>query len=203
MRKGRVAEAEMSLKRLAWDGEGSFNAQETVAMMVHTNELEKEIKSVTSYWDCFKGIDLRRTEVVCLVWAVQNLCGAGIMSYSTYFYEQAGLGVNHSFDLAIGQYGIGIVGTLSSWVLMTWFGRRTLYIAGLVLLDVILFIIGFIALAPASDKGASWATGSLLLVYTFFYDYSGPRLLLPRFRDLVLPAPHQVDRFGKEPLQRL
>lgn len=80
VRRGRIQEAENSLNRLAWDKDG-FNAQETVAMMVHTNELEKEIQFGTSYWDCFKGVDLRRTEIVCFVWAAQNLCGAGLMGY--------------------------------------------------------------------------------------------------------------------------
>lgn len=47
-------------------------------MMVHTTELEREITAGSTYFDCFKRVDLRRTEVVCLVWAAQNLCGAGM-----------------------------------------------------------------------------------------------------------------------------
>lgn len=65
----------------------------------------------------------------------------------------------------MGQYAIGLVGTLSSWILMAHFGRRTLYLAGLISSSTILFIIGFLSLASASDKSASWATGALLLVY--------------------------------------
>jgi SP family general alpha glucoside:H+ symporter-like MFS transporter len=169
VRKGRLDDASKALKRLV-SQKGDFNADETISMMVHTVEFEKEITSGTSYLDCFKGVDLRRTEVACLVWAAQNLCGAGLMGYSTYFYEQAGLPTSDSFDMAIAQYGIGIVGTLLSWVLMSYFGRRTLYLRGLMVLFIMLMIIGFISLAPASSKGASWATGSMLLVYTFFYD---------------------------------
>jgi SP family general alpha glucoside:H+ symporter-like MFS transporter len=67
VRKGRIAEAEKSVARLTSDP--TFNCHESVAMMVHTNELEKEMTAGTSYLDCFKGVDLRRTEVVCLVWA--------------------------------------------------------------------------------------------------------------------------------------
>lgn len=169
VRKGRVQEAEEALQRLTSKGDTEFNCQQTVAMMVHTNELEREIQSGTTYWDCFKGIDLRRTEIVCLIWAAQNLCGAGLMGYSTYFYKQAGLTNEGAFDLSLGQYAIGMVGTVFSWVLMTYFGRRTLYLGGLMILNVFLFVIGFIALAPVSTA-TSWATGSMLLVYTFFYD---------------------------------
>jgi MFS transporter, SP family, general alpha glucoside:H+ symporter len=167
VRKGRIADAEKAVARLTSDP--AFNSQEMVAMMIHTNEIEKEMTTGTSYWDCFTGVDLRRTEIVCLVWAAQNLCGAGLMGYSTYFYTQAGLSTVHSFDMALGQYGLGILGTLLSWILMSYFGRRTLYIAGLATLNTLLFIIGFIALAPR-NSAASWATGSMLLVYTFFYD---------------------------------
>lgn len=164
-----MQEAEEALQRLTSKGDTEFNCQQTVAMMVHTNELEREIQSGTTYWDCFKGIDLRRTEIVCLIWAAQNLCGAGLMGYSTYFYKQAGLTNEGAFDLSLGQYAIGMVGTVFSWVLMTYFGRRTLYLGGLMILNVFLFVIGFIALAPVSTA-TSWATGSMLLVYTFFYD---------------------------------
>jgi SP family general alpha glucoside:H+ symporter-like MFS transporter len=55
-------------------------------MMMHTNELEREIQSGTTYFDCFKGYDLHHTEIVCLIWAAQNFCGAGLMGYSTYLY---------------------------------------------------------------------------------------------------------------------
>jgi hypothetical protein len=72
-------------------------------MMVTTNELEKAIESGTGYWDCFKGIDLRRTEIVCVTWSIQNLCGSAFMGYSTYFYEQAGLPTVDAFDMSMAQ----------------------------------------------------------------------------------------------------
>ncbi|KAH8705388.1 MFS maltose permease MalP [Talaromyces proteolyticus] len=174
VRKGRREDAVRSLQRLTSQKDTDFDAEETVAMMVHTNELEKEINTGTTYLDCFRGTDLRRTEVACLIWAAQNLCGAGLMSYSTVFYERAGLAVSQSFNMSIGQYAIGFCGTVFSWFLMTHFGRRSLYVGGLAILTLLLLIVGFISIAPESNSTA-WATGSMLLVYTFFYDSSvGP-----------------------------
>lgn len=49
-------------------------------MIEHTNELEKSLKVGTTYWDCFKGIDLRRTEIVCILWIGQTLTGQNLMS---------------------------------------------------------------------------------------------------------------------------
>lgn len=174
VRQGRTEDAEQSLLRLTETTDKNFDAKKTIAMMVYTNELEKEIQEGTAYSDCFKGIDRRRTEIVCIVWATQNLCGAGLMAYSTYFYKQAGLSTEGAFDLSLSQYAIGMVGTVFSWVLMGYFGRRTLYLGGLTCLFTFLMIVGFIAIAP-QNTATSWATGSMLLVYTFFYDSSvGP-----------------------------
>ncbi|PCG90701.1 Major facilitator superfamily domain, general substrate transporter [Penicillium occitanis (nom. inval.)] len=174
VRKGRREDAVNSLKRLTSDSDADFNPEETVAMMVHTNELEKEVAIGTTYLDCFRGTDLHRTEVSCLIWAAQNLCGSGLMSYSAVFYQRAGLPVSQSFNMSLAQYAIGFFGTVFSWFLMMRFGRRTLYVAGLAILTVLLLVVGFISIAPETS-GTAWATGSMLLVYTFFYDSSvGP-----------------------------
>ncbi|KAL1887232.1 hypothetical protein Sste5346_010349 [Sporothrix stenoceras] len=182
VRKGRIDEATASLRRLANGPEDDLT--ETVSMMVHTTTLEAQLSEGTSYWSCFSSSNIRRTEISCLTWAVQNLCGAGLMGYSTYFYENAGLPTAKSFDMSLAQYGIGFFGTLFSWVLMSHLGRRTLYVGGLFTLCGLLMIVGFISLAPgastiitnadgstqSSNIATAWATGSMLLVYTFVYD---------------------------------
>ena len=86
VRKGRIDQAKKSLVRLtSMSRETDFDPDETIAMMVHTTNLEDKITAGASYFDCFKGTDLRRTEIVCLVWAIQNLSGNSFSNYSTYF----------------------------------------------------------------------------------------------------------------------
>jgi SP family general alpha glucoside:H+ symporter-like MFS transporter len=144
-------------------------------MMSHTNELEKQISAGTSYWDCFKGVDLRRTEIACMTWMVQTLCGSTFMGYSTYFYQQAGLPTTSAFDLSMGQYALGMAGTVLSWFMMARCGRRTLYLYGSYALCTLLIIIGLTAIAPSSNIGSRWAIGSMLLIFTFIYDFTvGP-----------------------------
>lgn len=166
IRKGRIEDAKKALLRLTSKNDPNFNADDTIDMMIHTNALEKEISAGTSYFDCFKGVDLRRTEVVVVVWAIQNLCGSAFMGYSTYFYQQAGLATENAFNMSMAQYALGAVGTVLSWFAMSRMGRRTLYLYGLLALDVFLAIIGFVGIAPQSAP-ASWAIGSMLLIYTF------------------------------------
>jgi len=172
VRKGRIEDAKKSLLRLtSLDRETDFDADETVAMMVHTTALEEKITQGASYWDCFKGTDLRRTEIVCMAWAMQNLSGNAFSGYSSYFLQQAGLPASTSYDFAMGQYGINMAGVFGAWYLMkVGFGRRTLYLGGLCGLCVMLFVMGFLGLVPASqrEKGAM-ATGAMMIVWAMFY----------------------------------
>lgn len=140
-------------------------------MMVHTTALEEKITQGASYLDCFKGTDLRRTEIVCMVWAIQNLSGNAFSNYSTYFLEQAGVSSSNSYSFAMGQYAINMVGVFGAWGLMTLgIGRRSLYLYGLCGLFSMLFIMGFLGLVPKSHKNeAGLATGSIMIVWALFY----------------------------------
>jgi len=65
VRKGRLEDAKKQLKRLAADGYYTEQKlDETVALMVHTNEMEKAEVAGTGFTDCFKGTNRRRTEIV-------------------------------------------------------------------------------------------------------------------------------------------
>lgn len=58
---------------------GALTAEESLAAIIHTNEVEKVMDAGTSYVDCFRGTNLRRTEIVCMVWMIQTICGSGFM----------------------------------------------------------------------------------------------------------------------------
>lgn len=172
VRKGRIEDAKKSLLRLtSKDRETDFDADETIGMMVHTTALEEKITAGASYLDCFKGCDLRRTEIVCMVWAIQNLSGNSFSNYSTYFLKQAGLSEHDSYAFAMGQYSINIVGVIGAWGLMTLgIGRRSLYLYGLCGLCAMLFILGFLGLVPEKNRhDGALATGSVMILWALFY----------------------------------
>ncbi|OJZ91735.1 hypothetical protein ASPFODRAFT_66277 [Aspergillus luchuensis CBS 106.47] len=172
VRKGKIQQAKKALLRLtSVKRETNFDADETISMMVHTTSLENKITTGASYLDCFKGTDLRRTEIVCMVWAIQNLSGNSFSNYSTYFLEQAGLSTDNAYAFAMGQYGINMVGVFGAWFLMSiGLGRRTLYLYGLCGLCVMLFVMGFLGLVPKEHKSqAALATGSMMIVWALFY----------------------------------
>ncbi|KAF7368455.1 MFS general substrate transporter [Mycena venus] len=173
VRRGRIEDARRSVLRLTskHEKETGFDVDETVAMMRHTTMIEEKLTRGATYLDCFRGVDLRRTEIVCMVWAMQNLAGNSFTGYSTYFLEQAGLEPAKSYDFALGQYSINCVGVFGAWFLMSrGVGRRALYLYGLMGLCTILLCLGFLGLAPERHRDqAALATGSLMLVWACIY----------------------------------
>ncbi|KHO00457.1 MRT, a raffinose family of oligosaccharides transporter [Metarhizium album ARSEF 1941] len=172
VRRNRIDDAKKSLARLTARNSGvGFQPDETISMMIHTNEMEKELTAGISYADLVRGkVNRRRTEIVCVTWMIQTLCGSTFMGYSTYFYQQAGMAVANSFSMSLGQYALGAVGTVCSWFLMGRWGRRTLYLSGQIIMCILLLAIGCTAFAGKENPAAQWAIGSMLLVYTFTYD---------------------------------
>jgi MFS transporter, SP family, general alpha glucoside:H+ symporter len=168
IRHGRDEDAKKSLLRLTRRGL-DYNVNEALAMMKHTNEVEKYLGSGIGFLDCFKGVDLRRTEIACMVWIAQNFSGGTLTGYAPYFYVQAGFKPERAFDLSLGMYGLAIVGQILSWFSMRVVGRRRLYIAGLALSFITLIVAGAIA-TRADTPSTSWTLGSMLIFLTFVYD---------------------------------
>ncbi|PBP21217.1 putative sugar transporter family protein [Diplocarpon rosae] len=63
-RKGSVNAAKAALLRLASGPCPAFNADDIIALYRHTDDMEKRTSAGSTYLDCFRGVDLRRTEVI-------------------------------------------------------------------------------------------------------------------------------------------
>jgi hypothetical protein len=87
VRKGRLAEAKHSIERLGRRSLLNDGAEDTVAMMKRVIDMEKS-ESSPSYIELFKGTDLRRTLIVCGIYAAQNLAGNLIANQAVYFFER-------------------------------------------------------------------------------------------------------------------
>lgn len=85
VRKGKMEQAARSVARLG--RKSNNNTNEQVAMMRRVIELEKTDKK-PSHIELFKGTDLRRTLIVCAVYAAQNLTGNLIANQAVYFFQR-------------------------------------------------------------------------------------------------------------------
>lgn len=159
--------------RLTSSKQPNFNVDETIAMIEHTNEMERVAKEGTTYMDCFRGIDLRRTEIVVGIWTVQTLGGQNLMGYFSYFMTQAGMDARNSFSLSMANSALGMIGTAGSWFLMSKIGRRKIHFGGLCCQFLLLIIVG--CLSFAGTNASIWAIAGMLIVFTFTYDFTvGP-----------------------------
>jgi MFS transporter, SP family, general alpha glucoside:H+ symporter len=112
VRVDRLEEAKHSIIRLTGSKtEEQMNNQ--LAMMLHTIKIEAEATAGATYADCFKGDNLRRTEIVCIAFCGQILSGSSFAYTPTYFFTTAGMAVDKAFELGLGAKGMAFVGTVA------------------------------------------------------------------------------------------
>lgn len=171
VRKGRITEAESSLKRLVRKS-ANIDTKVTLASIIRTNDLEEELSTGTSYWDCFRRSERRRTEIACVVFAGQILSGSSFAYNSTYFFEQVGLATETTYRLNVGGTAMALLATLFSWFfLMPHLGRRIIYLWGMFSMAMILFVIGILNI-KTSASGIGMAQAALTLCWTFVFQLS-------------------------------
>ncbi|TXT10531.1 hypothetical protein VHUM_02036 [Vanrija humicola] len=170
VRRGRPEEARRSLQRL-YSGDQEEEVSNALAMIEHTIAMERQATAGASYLELFRGTNLRRTEIVCGAWAVQQMCGSSLMGSATYFLEQAGFSPENAFSMTMGQYAINTGGTFISWVLIGMgIGRRSMYLYGCVWMFCVLLIIG--GVSTLNTTASSWAVGCMLLIWSVCYQFT-------------------------------
>lgn len=169
VRHNKFDKAEAALQQLI-SKRDTIEVQQMLALIQRTNELEMEqtTKSGSGYLDCFRGVNRIRTEICCMAWAIQILCGLSLPFYAVVFFEAAGFPASKAFDMNVGMTGLGFVGTCCSFFLIPRFGRRTLYFGGLGVLTALLLLIGFLGIAPDHPSIVN-AEAGLLIVWFFIY----------------------------------
>ncbi|KAJ7620739.1 maltose porter [Mycena polygramma] len=168
VRKGRLEEAAHSIERLG--RRTKLNAGESVAMMRRVVDLEK-VTATPSLVELVKGTDLRRTLIVCGIYAGQNLAGNLIANQAVYFFEQAGMSTNTAFALGLITSALQMIFVMLSWILTTYFGRRGIYLWGTAFNIVMLVALG-IAASVGPSTAASNAQASFGLIVSVAFTFA-------------------------------
>ncbi|KIW53160.1 hypothetical protein PV05_08752 [Exophiala xenobiotica] len=165
VRRGKFELAKKSLMRLRQDTpDKETEVEATLAYIKYTTELERAETESASFLECFKGTNLRRTEINCVVWAAQILCGNAILGYSVVFLEAAGFSELQAFDVNISLSACYIIGGIICWFMFPHLGRSTIYMGGLTFMFFCLIAIG--GLGWAHSKDSQLAIGILLVIST-------------------------------------
>lgn len=139
VRRGKTPEAIRALTRLS---DPSVDNETYVRVIKHTIEMEDRLNTGSTYAACFRGTNRRRTEIAVIAWTAQNLVGFAMQANQIYFFTLAGLASTDSFKLGLGTYCIAFVGTAGSMYLMSYIGRRVMWLSGLCFMFVMMTIIG-------------------------------------------------------------
>lgn len=175
VRRGRLEDAEKALRRLARKGHYTEQSMaETLALMRHTNEMEKIEAAGATYRDCFRGTNLRRTGIVCMAWIIQILNGQAICAYAAIFLQSAGMPQVQAFNFNMGIQSVNIVGTAIAISLMGRIGRRIFFFYGSSSIGLLMLVIGILGFVPGADHVAITVAVVLIIVNLIFKLSLGP-----------------------------
>lgn len=169
VRVGRIEEAKQALLSLTTKKNVDYDVNAVIAMITNTIEMERAVGKDASYKACFQGPNLRRTEITCVGGAVPLLAGSSFGGLVVYFLSSAGLSPTNSYNVGVGMSAVSFMGVICSWFLVYRFGRRSIYLAAFSILLALLIIIGILGCLPASNTGALWATGGIMILFMFIY----------------------------------
>ncbi|KAF5969713.1 putative maltose permease [Fusarium bulbicola] len=173
IRQQRIEDAGKSLLRLS-SGLTDEKVSNTLSQTILTNTQERELQAGTSYLDCFRGTNLRRTEISCVAQTMQPLVGFALVLWTTSFFQTQSLTANDAFNLSLGQNAVGLVAGILLWFIMPRVGRRTIYLCGLGAIFVLQITIGALGV-PTYTKATAWSTGALIMGFYLCYSLSvGP-----------------------------
>jgi MFS transporter, SP family, general alpha glucoside:H+ symporter len=171
--RGRLESAKKSLMRLS-EPEHNVDYDATIALMVHTDAVEREERAGITYWDAFRGTNARRTEIACMAFLSQITDGGALCYSASFFFEQTGISADASYAIALAGTGIAFLGTCISWLYLSRWGRRKIWLYGFYALVVILFTIAILGCVEQTVPVA-WAQAILCVVWLGAYSMSvGP-----------------------------
>ncbi|KAH9917803.1 maltose permease [Fomitopsis serialis] len=166
VRKGRKDDARGILVRLS---DGSSDVDLQLRQIQDTIALEDSFAANSTYADCFRGVNGRRTMIACMVFVLQQAAGVVfVLGYSTYFFELAGFQNNNAFRLGVGVTGIGVAGNLINFYTVNKVGRRLMFNWTMFASTIVLFLVGFLAI-PSNNQSAKWAMASFTIIYNFIF----------------------------------
>ncbi|KAF2185327.1 maltose permease [Zopfia rhizophila CBS 207.26] len=168
VRKGKREQALKAIRSLYGD---AIDVDRKLAAIEATIEDEERspVKSNEAGWmECFRGTNRLRTGISTGVFLCQHLVGIiFVLGYSTYFFQLAGLDTSRSFDLGVGVTACGVAGNIASWFVVDSFGRRNIFLLGMVGMTALLLLIGIMDVVPTGP--AKWVQASATVIYAFLY----------------------------------
>jgi MFS transporter, SP family, general alpha glucoside:H+ symporter len=138
-----------SLKRLSGSHEDIQARLEHIESIV---EMERTFAAESSYLDCFRGVNLRRTAIILICMYIPQTVGSALSSNAPYFLNQTGLASGTVIKLTEIGVCMGVVSGIVNIFFMDKFRRRPLMLFGVGLCCVMYLIMGIGGVVPKSNS---------------------------------------------------
>jgi MFS transporter, SP family, general alpha glucoside:H+ symporter len=174
IRRNQVEAATNSLERL--HPKNDNEVRWALRSIQHVIEHESEV-GASSFVECFKGTNWRRTRIVLYANGLSQMTGATFLNNAPYFMVLAGMS---STDVAmIVELGIGlsIISSFFTFWGLAYLGRRVLVLGGTALAGILFFIMGIAASVPTHSSASRWGVAiTLQMVWLSIGPANGPAL---------------------------
>ncbi|KAJ6006315.1 general substrate transporter [Penicillium sp. IBT 35674x] len=165
VRKGKLSQARNALRRLYSDPKDAEGHLERIVLTLE----EAEVQMSSSYAECFRGTNLRRTMIATLVFLAEPMSGLGFVSnYGALMYQYLGIGDRQSFLIQIGAQILSISGATISFLVCDLVGRRPMFLSGCIGLTLLLLCMGIAG--SINTSAATLAAVGFYTMYNFFYN---------------------------------
>ncbi|OQU96574.1 hypothetical protein CLAIMM_02638 [Cladophialophora immunda] len=154
--RGLPEKALESMRRIRGPTYPEEEIRAEVADIIAMVEIERELEGASTWADCFRGTDLRRTTLT----VVSTV-------YGTFFFQLSG--VTHAFLITVITGVCGIAGSISAFFLVRWFGRRPILIVGAASQGTCMFIFAIVAVALPGSTAASKCLCAFVSIFIFTY----------------------------------
>ncbi|KAK9327538.1 general substrate transporter [Lipomyces starkeyi] len=165
VRKGKMTAARKVLGHLYSDPLDADGHLERIKLTLE----EAETQNSSSYIDCFRGTNLRRTLIAIMVFLSEPMSGLGfVSSYGALMYQYLGIGDQKSFAIQIGAQILSLSGATIAFLVSDFYGRRPMYLGGCIALCLLLICMG-ISGSVNTTAGITASVG-FYTMYNFFYN---------------------------------
>lgn len=155
VRKGNIDSASKSLRTLYNKRASIQPILDGISQLIREEMLLDNASSESSYLDCFKGTNWRRTRIILYANGLSQMIGATFIANAPYFMITAGLSPTNTAMMVELGIGFALISSAITFWLMTFVGRRKMIMSGIGL-AILLFLIMGIAASIGSSSSTLW-----------------------------------------------
>jgi SP family general alpha glucoside:H+ symporter-like MFS transporter len=102
------------------------------------------------------------------IWGLQNWCGNAMLGLGVVLLQTAGMSAVLAYDINTVINATNILAVAFGWLLLPHFGRRSLFLTGLISLGGTLVVLGILAFVKQSPANL-YTQGAMLVVQSFWF----------------------------------